>query len=297
MRRIGFAVESIGHVELKGAQILHQRQLMSPYVWRDRRDVLHILVRAVPQPSAHSDITGRIWHGESTDGGARFIMDEVPLLTPGPDVADVMGCEDPTVVPTEEAAIVYYTGLDPHRDARMLYAAGENIRTLNKRGIVFQSEKTQRHTKEATVDRTEDGRWRLFYEYQRHGQSMIGLALGDGPAGPWEDHSTPFRRRLGIWDCYHLSTGPLLKEAGEAPVMFYNGANETDRWRIGWIAFSDDLKSVVDRCDDPLLAPSPDARKQRDIAFAASLVVRSRHLWLYYTVDDRSLYRAMIVRT
>ncbi len=294
--RLGFAVEAIDPVRVHGAAILSQRQLMSPYVWRARDGGLHMLMRAVPDPASGSLITGRIWHGLGDASGLDFQMDEAPLLTPGPNPDEMLGCEDPTVVPTDEACIVYYTGLDRNGDAQMLYAAGADIATIKKKGVVFKSRKTRRHTKEATVNYTKDGAWRLFYEFSREQRSVVGLALGQGPAGPWQERAEPFHARPELWDCHHLSTGPLLMEANQLPVMFYNGATETAQWRIGWIAFDHDLQSVVQRCDAPLIAPPPRERGARDIAFAASLVRTADEIWLYYSVDDRTLYRASIAR-
>jgi len=55
---------------------------------------------------------------------------------------------------------------------------------LTKRGVALASSKTEGKTKGATVERTADDHWRLVYEYARGGVSAIGLALGEGVAGP-----------------------------------------------------------------------------------------------------------------
>jgi hypothetical protein len=77
--------------------------------------------------------------------------------------------------------------------------------------------------------------------------------------------------------------------------MFYNGATQDARWRIGWTAFDAEYKEVVDRCVEPLIAPPPSAdRMATDIAFAASLVFGGSHIWLYFSRADRALFRATI---
>ena len=79
--------------------------------------------------------------------------------------------------------------------------------------------------------------------------------------------------------------------------MFYNGATHDARWRIGWISFDADFKTVTGRGIEPLLVPPPATdREATDIAFAASTIVESDHIALYYSLEDRILRRALIRR-
>src|SRR3546814_12457713 len=137
----------------------------------------------------------------------------------------------------------------------MLYAAGKDIHSITKRGVALASSKTENHTKEATVTLDKDGRWLLFFEYARNRASLIGLAVGEGPAGPWHEQPQPFAPRPDHWDSWHLSTGPLLMTDPDNPVMFYNGATRDADWGIGWISFNRDFSKVTGRCTLPLLGP------------------------------------------
>ena len=149
--------------------------------------------------------------------------------------------------------------------------------------------------KEATVDRTAAGGWRMFYDYARNEASLIGLAVGGDVAGPWRHLPQPFTPRTDSWDAWHLSPGPLLTTDKDCPVMFYNGATRDARWRIGWIAFDAEYTTVVDRCIEPLIVPPPRGeRTDTDIAFAASVVIVEGAIWLYYSIEDTSLYRAIV---
>ena len=59
--------------------------------------------------------------------------------------------------------VVYYTGVDQTRSSgQLLYAIGPDARHLTKRGIALASSKTEGNTKEATIEQTADGHWRLF---------------------------------------------------------------------------------------------------------------------------------------
>ena len=74
--------------------------------------------------------------------------------------------------------------------------------------------------------------------------------------------------------------------------MFYNGADENARWRIGWVAFNKDYTKVVGRSKDPLIVPPPGEPGDTDIAFAASAVVERDGISLYYSVADKAIFRA-----
>ena len=237
MPNIDFNVESQEQLVLTADHDLSAFDLMSPFVWQEPDGSLAIMVRAVIRNRAPSDNTGSIYFGVSTDG-LSFRMDKTPVLPPGPGKLDVGGCEDPTVVIENGRYVVYYTGVDEtHSSGQMLYAEGPDPRHLEKKGVALASSKTEGNTKEATIEQTADGRWRLFYEYAENNTSRVGLALGDGVAGPWSELAAPFAPRVDSWDNWHLSTGPLLTTDPDMPVMFYNGATQDARWadRLGGV--------------------------------------------------------------
>ena len=295
MPNIDFNVESKEALILDAVAPLADLDLMSPFVWEEPNGQLAIMVRAVPKVMSPTGNTGSIYYGTSSDG-LTFRMDEQPAIAPGPDSLDIGGCEDPTVVITDGQYVVYYTGVDKTRSSgQMLYATGPDARHLTKQGVALASSKTEGNTKEATVEQTADGEWRLFYEYAAFNASWVGLALGEGVAGPWHEQPAPFEPRRDSWDNWHLSTGPLLTRDADMPVMFYNGATEDARWRIGWVAFNRDCTRVVDRCIEPLITPPPPSERTGvDIAFAASVIERHGHVYLYYSLGDKMLFRSLI---
>ena len=293
---LDFNLEDIQRVVLNAPPALCDRDLMSPFIWQEPDGRFGIMVRAVPAPGKPRTDTGQIWAGWSTDG-VNFAMLEAPSIIGGPDEHDIGGVEDPTVVRQDDGSyVVYYTGVaaDMTR-GQMFYAIGPSVDNLSKTGVALASSKSMGNTKEATVGRTADGHWRLFYEYAADDASRVGLAIGPDIAGPWTEQPTPFMPREDSWDNWHLSTGPMLMLDPDRPVMFYNGATRDARWRIGWIAFNRDCTRVVDRCIEPLLTPPPsEDRSDTDIAFAASVIVQRGVIWLYYSLEDRRLSRARL---
>lgn len=295
---VDFNVEQIDPITMVGNEEVSRRDLMSPYVWLTDEGLYAMLVRAVPRPGETGD-TGTIWYATSADG-LRFTATGTPVLSPGPGPDDIGGCEDPTpVFRSDGSVVIYYTGVDAtHSHGEMLYAIGPSIDRLEKKGVAMPNTPSQGNIKEATVDRTETGGWRMFYEFARNEASLVGLAVSNDIAGPWTDERDPFAPRTDSWDSWHLSTGPLLTTEKDMPVMFYNGATQDARWRIGWIAFDAEYTKVVDRCIEPLIIPPPALqRTATDIAFAASVVVVGDRIWLYYSLSDTHLYRAIVRRS
>lgn len=297
--RLDFNVETIEDVTLDGPPALMERDQMSPYIWLEPDGRFGIMVRAVTKPGAPFTDTGLIWAGWSEDGRT-FTMLPSPSIVPGPEPHDAGGVEDPTVLRRDDGDyVIYYTAVQADKaHGELSYAIGPSLDRLVKSGVVLASSKSEGNTKEATIGRTIDGHWRLFYEYAADDASRIGLATAADCVGPWTEQSTPFMPREQSWDDWHLSTGPLLVDDIDMPVMFYNGATRDARWRIGWVAFDRDCRTVLDRGIQPLITPPPvDDRSATDIAFAASVVVNNKAVWLYYSLEDRRLARARIRRS
>ncbi|XHS01770.1 hypothetical protein ACFB49_33790 [Sphingomonas sp. DBB INV C78] len=296
---LDYAVERIDVVQLDIAQrpdgLLAGHDLMSPYVW-EAEGRMHLLVRVLDNPLGPSDATGTIYAGESSDG-LFFKMKSSPAIAPGPDAADAGGVEDPTVVIDHKPhLLVFYTGVDTRRkQGSLLIAAGADLRHLTKKKVLLKAPEGEGNIKEATVAQGADGRYRMFYEYAKDNASRIGLALADRSTGPWNVVEDPFSIRPDLWDSWHLSTGPILSREGKPPVMFYNGSTADARWRIGWIAFDENFTKVVDRCIEPLLVPPPPKERAGiDIAFAASLLDHQPDIFIYYSLEDRLLRRALV---
>ena len=282
-------------VRLEGPDELLRHNLMSPFAWRtdDEAGELLMLVRATPPDKKKGEESGRIWFGRDAGDGLTFRMQDRALITPGPGDDDIKGCEDPTVVQDADGYVVYYTGVESGGGGHLCCATGPDVEHLTKRGVAHRSTQTEKNTKEATLLRG-GGDWRLLFEYAHDGRSRIGLGVGDALEGPWTERPDPFEARADSWDKWHLSTGPLLRTDPERPVMFYNGADKDADWAIGWVALTADLSGVIARCEHPVISPPAEADGSRDISFAASLVTSGDEIWLYYSRNDRRLFRATL---
>lgn len=289
MRR--FEVVDIVPLQLTESPLTLDRYLMSPFVWKEGEEFwMALRVVEVSANQGWGESTIRFAKGD----GVHFELADTPALSPGPWAEDLGGCEDPTIFFHEGQCRVYYTGWNAHiRQSKLLYAAGHDIAHLQKRGDVLHG---IRHwnTKEATLVKTPSG-WRLFYEYSESLQSLIGRAFSSEPTEHWRDEEDPFAPRPDSWDSWHLSTGPVAFSDSDSPVMFYNGADKDAHWRIGWVEFDSSYRTVTARGAEPVIRPEHLPEGYNDIAFAASSLESGQdRLDLYYSVGDRTLYKATI---
>jgi predicted GH43/DUF377 family glycosyl hydrolase len=271
---------------------LRDTYLLSPFVWREA--AYRMLLRVVPRHDDPAKKIARVHYGESSDG-LRFTLFDAPAVAPGAQ-DDSDGCEDPTVCIVGGRYYVYYTGWNERaKRGQLLLAEGSDVLQLEKRGTILPWTPERKNPKEATVVQAGDGSWRMFFEYAADERSKIGLARASAVNGPWVIAEPLFEARAESWDSWHLSTGPIVSTPAGEPVMFYNGATQDAKWRIGWITFDSNYRRVVDRCGDPLIVP-PAKREAgaTDIAFAASALVENLGAYLYYSVADKDMYRAAV---
>lgn len=293
----GFAFKGSERMTLSRKGRLTNMYVLSPYVWQREDGMYDILLRAVPRRDDEPRLKmAEIWYGQSQDG-LHFEMDAEPVLFPGPDIADLDGCEDPTVVVDGASVHVWYTGWNQRQlTGRLLHAVGPDVRNIAKMGVSLESGAPFANPKEATVSQAADGTWCLFFEYAEDDASKIGMASSESLYGPWSVKGPALERRADRFDNWHLSTGPVIGAGTAKPVMFYNGATRDAHWRIGWAAFDRNLRKVVARSDEPLITPQDLIDGDTDIAFAASAIEHDGEIWLYYSIADKDLQRATLVR-
>lgn len=298
----GFAVVDTAPMTLTRSNRLANMYVLSPYVWHDD-GAFHLLLRAVPRRDDDPRLKmAEIWYGRSDDG-LHFVMDEAPVIFPGPDLADLDGCEDPTVhVDAAGLMRVWYTGYNQREAAgRLMLARGPDVHRLAKAGVMIHAMPPRyANPKEATVVAIAPDRWRMFFEFARDEASLIGHADGASLDGDWSTpQDAPIATRAGAWDDWHLSPGPVIDADTPRPVMFYNGASRDAHWRIGWVALDRRYDRVVARSEQPLIVPelAGDESSDTDIAFAASAVELGDDVLLYYSQSDQHLRRATVRRT
>lgn len=288
----GFAVAALEPLVLDRGPKIQDMYALSPFVWWEGGGY-SMLLRIVPDEPDPADKIARIHYGRSEDG-LRFVVDDDPAIAPGPGPDDLHGCEDPTLVSCPEGYYVFYTGWNEDRkEGKLMLACGPNIWRLHKRGPVVESDE-RRNPKEVTVVRTGRGDWCMFFEYASDNASRIGVAWADALDGPWKVLRPLCVARPGCWDDWHVSPGPVWQPEGGPPVMFYNGANRSAHWRIGWLTLDESYTRIVERAEHPLIIPPIPTGDATDIAFAASCIEEGGVLHLYYSIADKHMVRATL---
>ncbi len=280
---------------LRRAPDLEPFYVLSPYVWKDATARYSMLVRVVNRDDDPHKKVARVHNATSVDG-LDFTMGDKAVIPPGATGDDDDGgCEDPTVVEEGGVYSVFYSGYSVGKnEATMLCASGRSLADLKKRGRVLPESDRYRNAKEATIVRGSDGLWRMFFEYSAENASKIGVATAPALEGPWTYEPCDFPARPNLWDSWHLSAGPIVGQNSSAPTMLYNGATQAAHWRIGWATFDTAYREIRERCEAPLVEPSDVAGDATDIAFAASAVEHEGMVWLYYSVSDQRLMRAVL---
>lgn len=263
--------------------------LLSPFVYDGGRAVA---VRAVPRRDDVPELKiSRAFRGRGTDGVA-FVLDEAPLLTPGPGDADLGGVEDPTVVEDGDRLHVFYSGWNPAtKRSTLLRAEGSRSGDLVKRGSVFDGAAPPQ-AKEATLVRR-DGGWTMFFEVEREA-SRNATATAPALTGPWSIGDDVLLPREDRFDSWHLSPVAFVTAPDGTRVLVYNGADRDARWQIGWCALDPSCTTVLARPGEPIVRASRNAPDQRELAFAASVIERDGMLDVYFSIGDTDPARATL---
>lgn len=255
--------------------------ILSPFVYDGGRQVF---VRAVPHLDDEPEQKiSRAFRGRSADGIA-FELDPTPAIAPGPDVDDLGGVEDPTVVEENGTLHVFYSGWNSSAErSTLLHAAGPSQGALVKRGVVLPPSESP--AKEATFVRSDTG-WIMFYEVERGDASRNASATAPALNGVWTIGDDVLQPRRDCFDARHLSPVAFVRAPDGARVLIYNGATRDGRWQIGWCELDETCSQVLARPDQPLIPASRNSPEQRELAFGASASTNGDELFIYYSIGD-----------
>jgi len=279
-------------IELARPEHYAEYFVLSPYVVRGSGGY-EMLVRLVNQADDKAQKVSRIFSAASSDG-IHFVMGERAIAPGSAGDPDDGGCEDPTVVRNSGSYSIFYSGFERKQErSHLLRADGPHFFALRKGGE-FLPVGAFVNPKEAACIATAKG-YRLFLECAIDGASRIGVADATTLAGPWQPAPAPFDVRSDRFDSWHLSPSSAIRRSDGTHVLFYNGATKKTDWRIAWVVLDATATIVLERSEEPLIAPFDRTGEDTDIAFAASAVVVDRDtVAIYYSISDRRLYRSLV---
>jgi predicted GH43/DUF377 family glycosyl hydrolase len=172
--------------------------------------------------------------------------------------------------------------------SRLLYATSAGLDNLRKCGRIEIVPGCD-YCKETSVLHTENSRY-FYFEARADGKSIVSAAAQDGSIHRWLDAHTVALPRDNMWDCAHVSTGPVVQRDGRA-WMFYNGCDDAGRWRIGLLSIDPRTGEILERTQCPLFERAAPSGSEPDILFATSAVDMRDEIWLYGTLGDETSFR------
>jgi predicted GH43/DUF377 family glycosyl hydrolase len=281
----GFELAAFDRVSFERDGEAARRKVFSPFVWRED-DRFYAIARAVPRDGNGDDGGSELIYARGD--GRWFRAETRPVVVPGNE-DDAGGCEDATLVRDAGEYIVFYTGVTrDHEMSRLLYASGADPQHLRKRGRISIAPSCG-YCKEVSVLQTGGTRY-FYFERQIDDKSAMSVAEQGQAVDEWRDRRDIAEARPGMWDCAHVSTGPILERDGFA-WMFYNGCDDRGRWRIGLLTLDSGTGNIVERSKQPLFDRALPSGNQPDIMFANSVLEVDGEIWLYGTLGDESSFR------
>jgi predicted GH43/DUF377 family glycosyl hydrolase len=274
------------------------RAVYNPAAWSDGQQV-YLLYRA----EGPCDFSGREWTSRiglaTSSDGIRFTREPRPVLEPTEPYEVPGGCEDPRLARIDGTFYLTYTAYDGHV-ARLALAVSDDLRSWEKRGVVFP-----------------DAEWERFFPHEAHrrlfarGWSKSGAILDQpvngrywmffGDTHIWAAWSADLRRwevvaepvlspREGQFDAGLVEPGPPPRMLAEGIWMGYNAADAGLRYSFGQALFDlNDPTRLIRRSDRPILEPSAPgeiAGQVPNVLFAEGLVSFQGRDLLYYGMAD-----------
>jgi len=243
--------------------------------------------------SLSDELTGRIMLAKSEDG-FNFVRSAEPVIAPEYEY-EKFGCEDPRIVKFGDTFYLTYNGAhiqDEHGAyySQICLATSRDLRRWRKHGSLVQSRKGNwcwmGHKSGAIVPAKLSQGYVMYFEgrgWPEPGRERIGIGYSEDLLHWQADLSAPvLEPRERFFDSKGIEPGYAVLTK-EGILLVYNGWNESNLFRPGWVLFSrEEPNKVLLRCEQPILNPT-----ERRVAFAEGLV-NHRNLWLlYYGVEDK----------
>ena len=234
----------------------------------------------------------RFWHGVSyirlaisRDGIHYIDLDRVVIR---PTLKEELsglggGCEDPRIVKVNDTYYMTYTAFDG-RIARLALARSKDLIHWEKLGIVFPDWGWSKSG--AILPIKINGKYIMYF-----GDSNIWIAYSEDMVHWVTDREwVVLRPRPGYFDSKLVEPGPPPILTDKGILLIYNGADENNRYSVGWVLFSkDDPTKVIARAEKPILEPELEWEtfgQVPNVTFATALVIVDNKMYLYYGAAD-----------
>jgi predicted GH43/DUF377 family glycosyl hydrolase len=239
----------------------------------------------------------------SSDDGVHFVRRPEPLMVAEEPYETGGGVEDPRVVKIGDTFYLTYTGYNDqdgrgmhatgplHGDAQLCMATSTDLLHWKRQGIIMPAYKGKWNvgwTKSgAIVPEKINGKYWMYYLADGEHQPTQMSIANSNDLLHWTDvlDHPVLASRPKMFDSQVVEPGPAPVITNNGIFLIYNGADDNNVYRTGWVLFDkNDPTKVVARAEQPIFEPVRDWEKigqVPNVIFVEGLV-RDANRWLFY---------------
>jgi beta-1,2-mannosidase len=250
------------------------------------------------------DSLGKSSLGYATSGdGIHFVRRSEPVLTGETPYESGGGIEDPRVVKIGDTFYLTYTGYNnhggsgihadgpTHGDAQLCLATSSDLVHWKRQGVIlpaYQGKWNVGWTKSgAIVPEKLNGKYWMYYLADSASQpTQMSIAYSTDLVH-WTDplDHPVLSSRPKMFDSQVVEPGPAPFITDNGIFLIYNGADDDNVYRTGWVLFDkNDPTKVLARAQEPIFEPMHDWEKKGqvpNVVFVEGMVREGRR-WLFY---------------
>jgi predicted GH43/DUF377 family glycosyl hydrolase len=239
----------------------------------------------------------------TSEDGVHFVRRSEPVMVAEAPYESGGGVEDPRVVKIGDTFYLTYTGYNNqggsgmhatgpiHGDAQLCMATSTDLIHWKRQGVIMPAYKGKWNvgwTKSgAIVPEKINGKYWMYYLADgAHQLTQMAIATSDDLLH-WKDEldHPVLASRPNSFDSQVVEPGPAPVITKDGIFLVYNGADDKNVYRTGWVLFDKrDPTKVVARADQPIFEPVHDWEKVGqvpNVVFVEGLV-REGNRWLFY---------------
>jgi len=239
----------------------------------------------------------------TSEDGIHFVRRPEPVMVAEASYESGGGVEDPRLVKIGDTFYLTYTAYNNqggsglhatgpiHGDAQLCMATSTDLLHWKRQGVIMPAYKGKWNvgwTKSgAIVPEKIDGKYWMYYLADgEHQLTQMAIAYSDDLLH-WRDvlDHPVLASRPRMFDSQVVEPGPAPVVTNSGILLIYNGADDNNVYRTGWVLFDKkDPTKVIGRAEQPIFEPQRDWEKVGqvpNVVFVEGLVPDGKR-WLFY---------------
>jgi predicted GH43/DUF377 family glycosyl hydrolase len=245
----------------------------------------------------------------TSEDGVHFVRRPEPVMVAEAPYETGGGVEDPRVVKIGDTFYLTYTGYNNqggrgihatgpiHGDAQLCMATSTDLLHWNRQGVIMPAYRGKWNvgwTKSGAIipEKVNGKYWMYYLADGAHQLTQMSIAYSKDLLH-WTDvlDHPVLSSRPKMFDSQVVEPGPAPVITGEGIFLIYNGADDNNVYRTGWVLFDRrDPTKVVARAQQPIFEPVQDWEKigqVPNVVFVEGLVPDGNRWLFYYGAADK----------